>query len=261
VTAGNPAQEIGGGGPACSKSSSGPSAQQEDAAAQEALPPPSAEAVAEFGDALAKARHYAELLATDGVTRGLIGPRETARLWDRHLVNCALVAEFVPERGELVDIGSGAGLPGIVLALLRPSLHVVLLEPLLRRSVFLDECVRELDLPNVTVIRARAEEKAAARIRADVATARAVASLEKLVGWAAGLLRPEGELLAIKGQSAAEELEAARPALARLGVRSAEVLQAGHGRVVSATTIVRVVMGGHGREEHTGAQRSRRGVA
>jgi 16S rRNA (guanine527-N7)-methyltransferase len=236
-------------------------AQQGDAAAQEALPPPSAEAVAEFGGALAKAQQYAELLATDGVTRGLIGPRETARLWDRHLVNCALAAEFVPERGELVDIGSGAGLPGVVLAMLRPSLHVVLLEPLLRRSVFLDECVRELDLPNVSVIRARAEEQAAAGIRADVATTQGGAPLEKLVGWAAGLLRPNGALIAIKGQSAEEELEAARPALARLGVRSAQVLQAGNGRVVSATTIVRVVMGGHGREEHTGAQRSRRGVA
>ncbi|HEX3957432.1 MAG TPA: 16S rRNA (guanine(527)-N(7))-methyltransferase RsmG [Trebonia sp.] len=242
-------------------SASEPAPQHEDAAEPGALPPASAEAVAEFGDALAKAQHYAELLATDGVTRGLIGPRETVRLWDRHLVNCALVAEFVPERGELVDIGSGAGLPGIVLAMLRPSLHVVLLEPLLRRSVFLEECARELDLPNVTVLRARAEEKAAAGIRADVATARAVASLEKLVSWAAGLLRHDGELIAIKGQSAAEELEAARPVLARLGVRSAEVLQAGHGRVVSATTIVRVVMGGHGREERTGAQRSRRGVA
>ena len=232
-----------------------------DTVAQEALPAPSAEAVAEFGDALPQAERYAELLATDGVTRGLIGPRETARLWDRHLVNCAVVAELVPDRGELVDIGSGAGLPGIVLAMLRPALQVVLLEPLLRRSVFLEECVRELDLPNVTVIRSRAEEKAAAAIRADVATARAVAPLEKLVGWAAGLLRPGGELIAIKGQSAADELEAAKPVLARLGVRSAEVLQAGNGRVVSATTIVRVVMGGHGREERAGAQRSRRGVA
>jgi len=224
-------------------------------------PLPSAEAIAEFGDALAKAQRYVELLATDGVTRGLIGPRETSRLWDRHLLNCALVAELVPERGELVDIGSGAGLPGIVLAMLRPSLHVVLLEPLLRRSVFLEECVSALDLPNATVLRARAEEKAAMKIEADVATARAVAPLDRLVGWAAGLLRPGGELLAIKGQSAATELEAAEPVLAQLGVRSAEVLQAGHGRVISATTIVRVVMGGHGREERAGAQRSRRGVA
>jgi 16S rRNA (guanine527-N7)-methyltransferase len=225
------------------------------------LPLPSAEAIAEFGDALPKARRYVELLATDGVTRGLIGPRETSRLWDRHLLNCALVAELLPERGELVDIGSGAGLPGIVLAMLRPSLHVILLEPLLRRSVFLEECVSALDLPNATVLRARAEEKAAARIEADVATARAVAPLDRLVGWAAGLLRPGGELLAIKGRSAAAELEAAEAALAQLGVRSAEVLQAGRGRVISATTIVRVVMGGHGREERAGAQRSRRGVA
>ena len=230
-------------------------------AERDVLPPPSAEAVAEFGDALAKAQRYVELLATDGVTRGLIGPRETSRLWDRHLLNCALVAELVPERGELVDIGSGAGLPGIVLAMLRPSLHVVLLEPLLRRSVFLEECVSALDLPNATVLRARAEDKAASGIRADVATARAVAPLDRLVGWAAGLLRPGGQLLAIKGQSAAAELEAAEPVLSRLGVQSAEVLQAGHGRVVSATTIVRVVMGGHGREERAGAQRSRRGVA
>ena len=225
------------------------------------LPLPSAEAIAEFGDRLDHARRYAELLATDGVTRGLIGPRETSRLWDRHLVNCALVAELVPDAGELVDIGSGAGLPGIVLAMLRPRLHVVLLEPLLRRSVFLDECVRALDLPNATVLRARAEDKAASRIRADVATARAVAPLDRLVGWAAGLLRPGGQLLAIKGQSAAAELEAAEPVLSRLGVRSAEVLQAGHGRVVSATTIVRVVMGGPAGEERAGAQRSRRGVA
>ncbi len=225
------------------------------------LPLPTAEAIAEFGDSLAKAQRYVELLATDGVTRGLIGPRETARLWDRHLLNCALVAELVPDEGELVDIGSGAGLPGIVLAMLRPRLHVVLLEPLLRRSVFLEECVSALDLPNATVLRARAEEKAASKISADVATARAVAPLDRLVGWAAGLLRPGGELLAIKGQSAAAELEAAGPVLSALGVRSAEVLQAGHGRVVSATTIVRVVMGGHGREERAGAQRSRRGVA
>jgi 16S rRNA (guanine527-N7)-methyltransferase len=222
---------------------------------------PPAEASLIFGDSLGTARRYAELLATDGVTRGLIGPRETERLWERHLLNCAVVAELLPERGSLVDIGSGAGLPGVVLAMLRPSLQVTLLEPLLRRSVFLEECVAELGLANATVLRARAEEKAAARIGADVATARAVAPLDRLVGWAAPLLRPGGQLLAIKGQSAADELAAARPALSRLGVRSAEVLQAGHGRVVSATTVIRVVMEAHGREERASAQRSRRGVA
>jgi 16S rRNA (guanine527-N7)-methyltransferase len=208
----------------------------------------------------------ANLLATDGVTRGLIGPRETTRLWDRHLLNCAVVAELLPERGELVDIGSGAGLPGIVLAMLRPGLRVILLEPLLRRSVFLEECVRTLGLRNATVVRARAgaavsRGETAAGISADVATARAVAPLERLVGWAVPLLRPGGELLAIKGQSAQAELAVAKPVLSRLGVRSAEVLQVGHGRVVSATTVVRVVIEEHGGEERAGAQRSRRGVA
>lgn len=226
-----------------------------------APPGPPADAAGVFGDALEQACLYRELLATDGVTRGLIGPRETERLWDRHLLNCAAVAELLPERGVLVDIGSGAGLPGVVLAMLRPSLDVILLEPLLRRSVFLEECVATLRLSNATVVRARAEDKAAAHIKADIATARAVAPLDRLVGWAARLLRPGGELLAIKGQSAEEEIEAARGVLSRLGVRSAGVLQAGQGRVISATTVVRVVMGGHGREERSGAQRSRRGVA
>ena len=223
------------------------------------LVPPEAAGV--FGGALDQARRYAELLATDGVTRGLIGPRETERLWDRHLLNCAVVSELLPERGVLVDIGSGAGLPGVVLAMLRPSLRVILLEPLLRRSVFLEECVAELALSNATVLRARAEDKAAAHIEADIATARAVAPLGRLADWAVRLLRPGGQLLAIKGQSADEEITAAQPVLSRLGVRSAEVLQAGHGRVVMATTVVRVVMGGHGREERAVAQRSRRGVA
>jgi 16S rRNA (guanine527-N7)-methyltransferase len=200
------------------------------------------------------------MLATDGVTRGLIGPRETSRLWERHLLNCAVVAELVPERGELVDIGSGAGLPGLVLAMLRPGMRVILLEPLLRRTLFLEECVARLGLPNTTVVRARAEDMAG-QIRADVATARAVAPLGRLAGWAAGVLRPGGQILAIKGQAAEEELAAARPVLARLGAQRAEVLRAGHGRVISATTVVRVVIGGHGREEQAGAHRSRRGVA
>ena len=227
-------------------------------AVEAALPPPGADEV--FGSALSKAVEFARLLATDGVTRGLIGPRETSRLWDRHLLNCAMVAQLVPDSGDLVDIGSGAGLPGIVLAMLRPKVQVVLLEPLLRRSVFLEECLSQLDLPNATVVRARAEEMAGV-IKADVATARAVAPLDRLAGWAAGLLRPGGQILAIKGQAAEEELAAARPVLSRLGVRSAEVLRLGHGRVVPATTVVRVVIGVRGREEQGGARRSRRGVA
>jgi 16S rRNA (guanine527-N7)-methyltransferase len=213
-----------------------------------------------FGDALEMACRFAEILATDGVLRGLIGPREAPRLWDRHLLNCAAVAELLPDRGELVDIGSGAGLPGIVLAMLRPGMRVVLLESTLRRTAFLDECQARLELPNVTVVRGRAEDLAGT-MKADFATARAVAPLGRLAGWAAGLLRPGGQLLAIKGQSAEQELAAARPVLSRLHARSAEVQRVGHGRVVPATTVVRVVIGGHGREEQAGAQRSRRGVA
>lgn len=223
-------------------------------------PPPPAEAVGVFGPALERARQYAGLLATEGVTRGLIGPRETERLWDRHLLNCAVVDELLPERGELADIGSGAGLPGLVIAMMRPSLRVVLVESMLRRCVFLEECVAQLGLDNVRVVRGRAEDLAGT-IWADVATARAVAPMERLAGWAAGLLRPGGELLAIKGQSAAEELAAAQPILRRLHVRSAEVVHVGRGRVVSATTVVRVVIAGHGREEQAGARRSRPGVA
>jgi 16S rRNA (guanine527-N7)-methyltransferase len=213
-----------------------------------------------FGGAVDKAARFAELLATDGVQRGLVGPRETPRLWDRHLLNCAVVAELLPDRGDLVDIGSGAGLPGVVLAMLRPDMRVVLLEPMLRRSAFLEECVAELDLPNATVVRGRGEDLAR-DIKADIATARAVAPLDRLAGWAAGLLRPGGQLLAIKGQSAEQELAAAHPVLSRLRVRSAEVLRVGNGSVVPATTVVRVVMGGHGREERAGAHGSRRGVA
>lgn len=223
-------------------------------------PPPPPEASEVFGGALEEACRFADMLATDGVERGLIGPRETSRLWDRHLLNCAVVAELLPERGDLVDIGSGAGLPGMVLAMLRPEMRVTLLEPMLRRSVFLDECVSRLGLPNATVVRGRAEDLAGV-IKADIAAARAVAPLDRLAGWAAGLLRPGGEILAIKGQSAEEELAAARPVLSRLRVRSAEVLRVGHGRVIPATTVVRVVIGGHGREEQAGAHRSRRGVA
>jgi 16S rRNA (guanine527-N7)-methyltransferase len=239
-----------------------------EAAAERARPPDVAADV--FGETLGKARAFASLLATEAVTRGLIGPREVPRLWDRHLLNCAVMAELLPARGQLVDIGSGAGLPGIVLAMLCPGLDVVLLEPMLRRTSFLDECVAALDLPNVTVVRARAQELAGS-IQADVATARAVAPLDRLVEWASELLRPGGVILAIKGLLAEEEVSAARPVLARLGVRSTEILRVGHDKVIPATTVVRVVLAGsgdragktvaRGREEQPGGHRRRPGLA
>src|SRR5580693_4530176 len=160
------------------------------------LPPAEAEAV--FGSALGTAERYAEMLAGPGVERGVIGPRETARLWDRHLINCAAVAELVPPASSLIDLGSGAGLPGVVLALLLPDSEVTLLEPALRRATFLQECVTGLALDNATVVRARAEQMAGT-LAADVVTARAVAPLDRLASLALGLLKPGGIVLAVKG--------------------------------------------------------------
>jgi 16S rRNA (guanine527-N7)-methyltransferase len=205
------------------------------AAAGFSAEPPGADDV--FGPALDRARLFAQILATRGIEQGLLGPREVPRLWDRHLLNCAVVAELIDERCRtLVDIGAGAGLPGIVLALVLPDLEVTLLEPMERRCRFLSECVAELDLANASVRRGRAEDVA---IRADVATARAVAPLGRLAELAIGLVRPGGMVLAIKGRTAADELRNARPALRRLGVRSAEVVRVGQGKVIPATTVVR----------------------
>jgi len=191
------------------------------------------------GSALSLASRFAEILATRGVEQGLIGPREAARLWDRHLLNCAVVSELVDAGcGTLVDIGSGAGLPGLVLAMMRPEIEVTLLEPMERRIRFLSECVAELALPNVTVLRGRAEDAA---LRADVATARAVAPLGRLAELAIRVVRPGGMVLAIKGRTAADELTAAAPILRRLGARSAEVVRAGQGKVIPATTVVRFI--------------------
>ena len=200
--------------------------------------------------------------------RGLIGPREVPRLWERHLLNSAAVAELVPRPCSLIDLGSGAGLPGIVLALLLPDVRVTLLEPLLRRVTFLEECVHALGLESAEVLRGRAEELAG-RISADVVTARAVAPLDRLAALALGLVRPGGIVLAIKGKSARQEVASARPALRRLGVREVDVLRTGSGKVDPAATVVRLTagrgryrgaMGRQGEERSDGFGR-RRGMA
>ena len=189
-----------------------------------------------FGPAL-PAVAFAGILATRGVEQGLLGPREVPRLWDRHLLNCAVVAELIDDRrGTLLDLGSGAGLPGLVLAMVLPDTAVTLLEPMERRCRFLAECVTELDLANVSVLRGRAED---VTVRADVVTARAVAPLPRLAELAMGVVRPGGMVLAVKGRTAAEELRAAEPVLRRIGARDAEVVWAGHGKVIPATTVVR----------------------
>ena len=207
-----------------------------DVSGVRAAPVP-ASAAGVFGPALPAAVTFAGLLATRGVERGLLGPREVPRLWDRHLLNCAVVAELIePRRGTLLDLGSGAGLPGLVLAMLLPGTAVTLLEPMERRCRFLTEAVAELGLANVSVLRGRAEN---VTVRTDVVTARAVAPLPRLAELAIGLVRPRGMVLAIKGRTAQEELTAARPVLRRIGARDAQVVQAGQGKVVPATTVVR----------------------
>jgi len=188
-------------------------------------------------DRVSLVERYCELLATDGVVRGLIGPREVPRLWDRHLVNCALLAASLPHGATVADIGSGAGLPGLVLALARPDLSVTLVEPLLRRTTFLEEVVSDLGLDNVVVRRDRADALHG-QASFDVVTARAVAPLERLLGWCMPLVAPNGALVAMKGDSAEEEIEGARTVLRKLGCAdpSVEVLEAGSAQ----TRVVRV---------------------
>jgi 16S rRNA (guanine527-N7)-methyltransferase len=182
---------------------------------------------------------YCELLADAGVVRGLLGPREVGRLWERHLANSAVVAELIPEGSNVVDVGSGAGLPGIPLALVRPDLHVILIEPLLRRATFLTEAVTELGLGDqVTVRRSRAEDFS--EPIAQVVTARAVAPLDRLAGWALPLVPVGGCLLAMKGITAEDEARQATPALLRLGAGPAEVVHCGSELLDPPTIVIRV---------------------
>ncbi|MFF0475224.1 16S rRNA (guanine(527)-N(7))-methyltransferase RsmG [Streptomyces sp. NPDC004284] len=210
---------------------------------EQALPEAPEQARTVFGEYFPEAVRYAELLADAGVKRGLIGPREVPRLWERHLLNCAVLSEVVPEGVTVCDVGSGAGLPGIPLALVRPDLKITLLEPLLRRTNFLQEVVELLGLDHVTVVRGRAEEMLGKITPVHVVTARAVAPLDRLAGWGVPLLRPYGEMLALKGDTAQEEIDGARAALSRLGVVEASVLQVGEGIVDPMTTVVRVEVG------------------
>jgi len=185
------------------------------------------------------ARRFAEHLVTSGVERGLLGPREAPRVWDRHVLNCAVVAELVPDGARVVDVGSGAGLPGIPLALARPDLSIVLVEPLARRVEWLREVIADLGLA-VEVERGRAEESSVRRRweGADVVTARAVAPLARLAGWGLPLLRPGGLLLAVKGASAPVEVERDGAAVRKLGGGSVRIERCGVGIIDPPSTVV-----------------------
>ncbi|HZC70082.1 MAG TPA: 16S rRNA (guanine(527)-N(7))-methyltransferase RsmG [Jatrophihabitans sp.] len=205
------------------------------------MPEAPAAARAVFGERLAVAVAYAARLAGDGVERGLIGPRELDRIWDRHVLNSAILTELIPAGARVVDVGSGAGLPGVAMAIRRPDLRVDLVEPMQRRVDFLLEVTSDLGLrETVRVWRGRAEEPAIADSvgNSEWVVARAVAPLDRLVRWCLPLLSPGGRLLALKGVGAAEEVTRSRAALRDLGATPAEVQVLGAGLVETPTRVV-----------------------
>jgi 16S rRNA (guanine527-N7)-methyltransferase len=199
-----------------------------------------------FGNALEVAERYAALLAGAGTERGLIGPREVPRIWDRHILNCAVLTDLVPPGATVCDIGSGAGLPGLVLAIRRPDLQVTLVEPLLRRTVFLGEAVDLLGLANVEVVRGRADALHGTR-SFDVVTSRAVAALGVLLEWSLPLAAEGGVVLAMKGATAEQELADAGETVVRLGGTEPEVITIENDALSFPTTVVRVEAGPSGR--------------
>ncbi|MDO5697291.1 MAG: 16S rRNA (guanine(527)-N(7))-methyltransferase RsmG [Dermatophilus congolensis] len=192
-----------------------------------------------FGEHLGGALGYARLLATTGVDHGLIGPREVPRLWERHILNCAVLARLLDPGISVGDIGSGAGLPGLAVAIARPDLRMHLIEPLARRTVWLEAAVDELGLENVTVHRGRADSLAGVE-RFDVVTARAVARLDKLAAWSAPILRAGGELIALKGSSAEQEIAEDFDTIRRAGGVDPSVEILGDGELEVPTTVVRI---------------------
>lgn len=205
------------------------------------LPAPPASAADVFGERLELAIAYHRLLATDGSTRGFIGPREVPRLWERHVLNCAVIGEAFDESISVADIGSGAGLPGIPLAIARPDLHIRLVEPLLKRSTFLNEVREKLGLKNVTVVRGRAEDREVVRAeKVDVVTSRAVAPLGRLARWSLPLVKPRGAMIAMKGASVADELERDRAEITKAGGGEAEIFTVGEQHLEQPTTLIRI---------------------
>lgn len=208
-------------------------------------PPAPEGAAAIFGDRLATAEQYATLLAGAARERGLMGPREVPRIWERHLLNCAAMTGLVGTNASVCDVGSGAGLPGLAMAIRRPDLRITLLEPLLRRTTFLEEAVQELGLTNVEVVRGRAEALHGHRTF-DVVTSRAVAGLSRLLEWSLPLATQAGVVLAMKGETADGELAEAAETISRLDGRNPEVVLIREIGLPSPTTVVRVEAGASG---------------
>lgn len=220
-----------------------PTADDRPADPIEVVPDPlqdDARVVEYFGSAYRVMEQFSELLASQGVLRGLIGPHEISRLWERHLLNSAAVVQFLPTSGRLIDVGSGAGLPGIVLAAILPEVEVILLDPMERRVDWLNEVVAELGLANVSVRRGRAEELHG-ELQVEAVTARAVAPMDRLGRMTMPLLTKGGVLVALKGRQAAAEVSKARSALKKMGAGVPEILDAHTIDGVESTTVVRVV--------------------
>ncbi|MFV0319484.1 MAG: 16S rRNA (guanine(527)-N(7))-methyltransferase RsmG [Leucobacter sp.] len=196
-------------------------------------------AAAVFGDRITVARAFAAALAEHGEPRGLIGPLELPRLWSRHIVNSAIVAPLFS--GRVGDVGSGAGLPGLVLAIARPDVDFVLIEPMERRVTWLNEQVAELGLDNVTVARARAEDWPG-RGSLDAVTARAVSALRTLIPLTAPLVRSGGALVLMKGANAAAEVEAAQKQIRRFQLSDVRVEVVGEGVVAEPTRVFRATV-------------------
>ena len=218
--------------------------------------PPAASSV--FGSRLHVAEQFAALLVRHGTERGLIGPREVDKLWERHLLNSAVLEELIPVGASVIDVGSGAGLPGVPLAIARPDLDIVLLEPMARRVDWLTDVVAQLDLP-LTVVRGRAEERA---IRdqlggADFVTARALAPLARLSSWCLPLARRGGSVLAMKGASAREETDRDRGAMQSVGAVDVQVVSCGASVLPESTTVVSITRGNAGAAEKSPARRAR----
>ena len=200
--------------------------------------PESAKAI--FGPQIEKVRAFAQKLANDSDDLGLLGPRELDKLWSRHILNSAVVAETVKAGDLVADVGSGAGLPGIPMAIALPEAHFVLIEPMERRSNWMLEVIEELGLTNIEVRRARAEE--VLDLKFDIVTARAVAALDKLLRLTVHLLKPGGSLIALKGSKAAEEIEAAKRLQKKLGIASFEIQICGEKFLAEPTSVVKTTL-------------------